>query len=321
MRSKKQILPIFIIDETDNGAEESLVTYAYDGRGNLVSETVSDGINGNITKSFTYNNAGLLTNSVIKIGNSVKQNISYEYTGMGQVKAVYESGTLVAAYEYDVLGRQVRAVKANGVTETVKYNAAGLVVSVKNVREKSTTNPSMTVSEYKYTYYYDGNQRTKVDGSGVTSYEYDGLGRLVTAVLPDGTVQEYEFDANGNRTNLTVTDGNNVSVTTYSYDANDRLISEVHDSETTVYAYDFNGNMLSKSDGSVTVPSVTVQEFDLLNRMVSWTDGTNSAVYTYNTGTLRKMLLIQELMQCMIHSRGLLVLDLNYPVQCSCQVV
>ena len=250
-----------------------VITYTYNGRGNRLTET-----RGNTVKTYTYNNIGSLTNSVIKIGNVVQQNVSYEYNNIGRITKVFEDNSLVTSYSYDIFGRQIKAVNANGTVQTTRYNTAGLVVNVKNTVGKAT------ISEYTYTYYYDGNQRTKKEFAGTTYYLYDGLNRLTTAILPDGTVQEYEFDDNSNRTSLTVTQGGSTSITTYTYDKNDRLTSETADGITTVYAYDFNGNMLSKSGGTVYV----VQVFDLLNRMTSWTNGVSTAVYDYNPDNMRR---------------------------------
>jgi len=110
------------------------------------------------------------------------------------------------------------------------------------------------------------------------------LRRLEQAVLADGTVQNYSFDGNGNRNQMSVTKNNVTAVTDYAYDLNDRLISETVDNISTRYTYDGNGNMLGKSDGTKTV----TQEFDLLNRMTSYSDGTVTATYTYYPDNMRR---------------------------------
>ena len=55
----------------------------------------------------------------------------------------------------------------------------------------------------------------------------------------------------------------NVEQTTYTYDKNDRLLTESIGDDTVTYTYDDNGNMLEKSEG-------TEQTFDLLGRMSSY---------------------------------------------------
>jgi len=253
-----------------------LIIYTYNGRGNRLSETCvkAGGFGGIEAKTFTYNNAGSLKSSKIELSGVVQQNVSYAYNNMNQVAEVYENSVLIAIYSYDELGRKSTVQKTNNTTETTNYNSAGLVTAVKN------TNGNSTISEYDYTYYFDGNQRTKTEVAGVTTYTYDGLNRLKTATLHDGTVQEYEFDANGNRTKLTITNDTEISETTYTYDANDRLTSQTENGIITDYTYDNNGNMLTKTG--------VVQTFDLLNRMTSWTDGTKTALYTYNPDNMRR---------------------------------
>jgi RHS repeat-associated protein len=204
--------------------------------------------------------------------------VNYEYNNIGRIARVYEGSELLTSYFYDALGRQIRAENANGITQRTAYNRAGLVTSVRNLRGNET------ISSYTYTYNYDGNQRTKTELAGTTAYFYDGLNRLETAVLHCGTVQNYEFDENSNRTKLTVIQDDETSITTYAYDANDRITSRNIDGITEHFTYDRNGNMLSRSGGTVTV----IQTFDLLNRMRTWTNGVSTAVYDYNPDNMRR---------------------------------
>ena len=253
--------------------------YDYDGSGNKTRE-----YGGNTTKIFSYNNSGLLTETNIYYGRTKYQRALYTYNESGQVVKVsegYRDSTLintVSEYQYDVLGRRILAVNANGTSEKTEYNAAGLITRLTNY-----SGPNV-ISKYEYTYYYDGNQRTKIDESGKTSYVYDDLGRLTEAQLADGTLQNYTFDSNGNRKTMTVTKDGASSITEYAYDLNDRLITEIKDGATTSYSYDNNGNMLGKSDGT----SVVTQTFDLLNRMTSFSDGETTATYTYNPDNMRR---------------------------------
>ena len=82
-----------------------------------------------------------------------------------------------------------------------------------------------------------------------TTYTYDALNRLtrefITEPLGAATQVDYGYDAVGNRLSKTV-DG--LLTVNYAYDANDRLLSE----GSTTYSYDANGNTLSKNDGSLT---------------------------------------------------------------------
>ena len=164
-----------------------------------------------------------------------------------------ENGTLKASYGYDQNGNRSTLVYANGITTTYAYNNANLVTSLQN--KKGST----ILSSYAYTYYLDGNQAAKADHAGkVTSYLYDGLGRLTkeTETSPTGSWSKaYTFDATGNRATLTyAVNGTTESVTSYTYDANNRMLRESKTDGTAGnaaqdgfdYGYDNNGNQISK---------------------------------------------------------------------------
>jgi len=106
------------------------------------------------------------------------------------------------------------------------------------------------VNRYQYTLGAAGNRTRIVEHTGRTvDYSYDALYRLtrefITEPLGATTQVDYGYDAVGNRLSKTV-DG--LLTINYAYDANDRLLSE----GSTTYSYDANGNTLSKNDGSLT---------------------------------------------------------------------
>ena len=71
------------------------------------------------------------------------------------------------------------------------------------------------------------------------------------------------------------------SVTDYSYDANNRMISISNGGYTKTYTYDTNGNMLSSSDGKT-------YTYDVQNRLISFANGTaQDASYYYYADGLR----------------------------------
>ena len=80
------------------------------------------------------------------------------------------------------------------------------------------------LSSYVYTYMLDGNQERKIDNTGkVTTYTYDGLGRLTGESVTGSSAVTYEYDDSNNRSKMIV---QGVSVTAYIYDRNNRLIAE-----------------------------------------------------------------------------------------------
>ncbi len=92
-----------------------------------------------------------------------------------------------------------------------------------------------------YTYRSTGLLASETRPNGVnTAYTYDTASRL-TGVSGIG----YTLDANGNRTQMTDGEG----MTTYSYDALDRLMQAAYPTSTVTYTLDSVGNRLS--DGMV----------------------------------------------------------------------
>jgi RHS repeat-associated protein len=105
----------------------------------------------------------------------------------------------------------------------------------------------------------------------VTVYVYDSLNRLTSATYSTGEVFEYAYDAVGNRTAMTTTEG----TTTYEYDAANRLTSVGG----VTYTWDARGNLVS--DGTFTYT------YNAAGRMVQAQSITGTLVYTYNADGLR----------------------------------
>ncbi len=159
------------------------------------------------------------------------------------VTAVTADG-VETTYTYDANGN--RASQTTGaVTTTYTYNKANLVTGMVNIL-LNADGEDVVISEFAYTYYADGNQRTKTEtllgGDPVTTtYTYDGLGRLTGKTKGEDSIT-YTYDANGNRVGM----NRNGTVTTYAYDANNRLLSETVGDTVTTYTYDAFGNLTSQ---------------------------------------------------------------------------
>ncbi|MEM1280762.1 MAG: hypothetical protein AAGG53_12265, partial [Cyanobacteria bacterium P01_H01_bin.152] len=103
--------------------------------------------------------------------------------------------------------------------------------------------------DVSYTYTANGLIESITDGRGTTRYEYDVQNRLLSRTdpdgpyLPSGATIEYTYDEAGNRTAVTTPNGtisytfdavgNRLTkddsvegLTTYTYDQNDRLLTE-----------------------------------------------------------------------------------------------
>ena len=127
----------------------------------------------------------------------------------------------------------------------------------------------------EYTYDAAGNQTSKTEtvantARGTTTYQYDALNRLETVTEPGGKTTEYTYDAAGNRTSENVTEASITTITSYTYNAQNRMMSVTQNGATVSYAYDYNGNMLYND--------VELSHYDMFNRMIY----AAGATYAYN---------------------------------------
>ncbi len=174
------------------------------------------------------------------------------------------------------------------------YDAAGELTSVDQGVMSSVPRTIST------TYNQDGLASTVTDANGhVSTYAYDGLGRVVSLTYPDSTYQGYSYDAAGNVTTLRQRDGtttigfsydalNRLSgktpsdggAVTYVYDNLGRLKSAATSSQTVSYSYDALGDQLTETEPLGTMTS----GYDGAGRRTSlqWPDGFQVA-YDYDT--------------------------------------
>ncbi|MGV1038026.1 MAG: RHS repeat protein, partial [Candidatus Nanopelagicales bacterium] len=182
-------------------------------------------------------------------------------------------GQVTQVTAYDLNGNPLTIVDPNGVTTTLTYD----------LRQRLT---SRTV------------------GSELTSYQYDGVGQLLKATLPDGRYTAYTWDAAhrltdisdalgntlhytldpmGNRTKDEVKDpaGQLAQTRQHVYDALSRLAQDIGaQNQITAYEYDANGNRTKVTDP---LAHSTVSTYDALNRLIQLTDpGTGLTRFAYD---------------------------------------
>ena len=154
-------------------------------------------------------------------------------------------------------------VLPNGVIEDYVYDSMNRLDKLVEYAPDGTPNDlsnNPKIAEYDYTVRADGRRTDLLErfftSGGVTensyTWSYDALNRLTSETI-DSTNNSLDrkttwtFDLTGNRLNQILDEGNNGSieaVTSYTYDDNDRLISETldktgtADDTTTFYGYD-----------------------------------------------------------------------------------
>ncbi len=194
------------------------------------------------------------------------------------------SSTIIAKYAYDANGNRTMTNYLSPATcMGYKYNDANMVITVDNRFDR----PVSVISSFAYDYYLDGNQKSKTDKDGkVTSYAYDGMGRLIQESEQDGKTIAYTYDRFSNRATMTVSGTENYSVV-YTYSMGNQLVSEVRtegsDTNTTTYTYDANGSQLTKTS----VDSTETRVYNGLNQLVMVSENGTPANFQYRPDGLR----------------------------------
>ncbi len=221
----------------------------------------------------------------------------------------------VASFTYNGNHRPLTYTDYAGQTYTMTYNAFGELTSVKRPDGVTTnytydgrgflTNLAIAGTQYQETYTYDGANRlatwTSTDGYTL-SFRYDNLDRLIEITYPDGSADQVVFK----RLDVVAAQDRMGRVTTYDYDAADRLMSMTDPlGRTTTYSWcgcgalsqvaDPRGNLTTwMLDGlnrvvgkQVNGQTVALYNFDSAGRLVRRTDGLNQVTsYSYTIDNL-----------------------------------
>jgi len=212
-----------------NAAES--VAYTYDGFLPLTA-THSGAVNGSI--SWAYNN-DLRVSSETVSGSA----ISFGYDNDGLLTS---GGALTLVR--DPASGMVSRIDTGTVRESVTYDAFGQVATVST---RFGTQPVLL--SFAYVRDAAGRILRTTETAGVSQfvrgYEYDARGQLIR--VTDGTIPlaEYDYDANGNRTERRALGG---LVATATVDGDDRLLTY----DGTTYTYTNSGELRSKTTGGVT---------------------------------------------------------------------
>jgi YD repeat-containing protein len=160
----------------------------------------------------------------------------------------------------------------NGTRQDRRYDELNRLTFLEDV------GPAGVIASTTYTLGATGRRDAVRDHTGRrVDYSYDALDRLTLeqitdAILGDRTI-DYMYDAVGNR--LSRNDsapGSGLAL--YSYDANDRLLTETVAGQLAQYTYDNNGNTLSRTSAADRL----LYNWDFDNRLASAdTDGNGTA--------------------------------------------
>jgi len=248
-----------VVARIDPAGRETRTEYDDLGRQVAVIQNYEDGVyepdepDRDVRSETVYNGLGQVEAQVAVADERITTTYTYDDVGRLVTTTNALSGTTTTVY--DVLGRRVETIDAEGHSTTYAYDAAGRLVTTTNALSATVTT----------TYDALGRRVATTDGLGHTTvYTYDGAGRLIAQADPLGGVTAYGYDALGQRT--VITDANGVAV--YSvYDTAGRLV-ETRDAldNTTQYGYDALGRRTVITNG---LGIATRYEVDALGRLAA----------------------------------------------------
>ena len=192
-------------------------TYTYALRGRLDTETKA---NGDVL-SYTYDPAGNRTSVTTPAGTTF-----YAFDALNRLATVTDPDGGVTTYTYDTVGNRASVAYPNGTVAEYTYDSLNRLTNLLNRKAGGEV-----ISSYAYTLGPTGNRTRVVENTGRTvDYAYDPLYRLTQEGINDPTTGlmtiAYTYDKVGNRLLKTATAGASHTDTAYTYNDNDRLLTE-----------------------------------------------------------------------------------------------
>ncbi|MCD1260165.1 S8 family serine peptidase [Paenibacillus athensensis] len=281
-------------------------SYTYDFAGNLLTST--DG--NQKTTNYSYDVLGRL--SAVK--DAMSQTTSYTYSLANKLTQVRYADGNTLQKQYDEAGRLIKSIDAAGQIDTYFYDAnSNLTQHVDRKGQVQTntynnrnllTGSQLGAETITYSYDAAGRRLTMKDATGTTTYAYDPVTKRASSVtFPDGKSIAYQFDTQGNRTQMTDPFGN---TTVYGYDTRNRLtgvgssvgnwdaaytykkndlLAGVQQANGMNWTYGYDGanlvNLMQRK-GSSTVVNSFSYGYDNNFNQTSKTENGTSSTYTYD---------------------------------------
>lgn len=213
-----------MVSKTDPLNDQTQYTYDNDGRLLQILDPAG------AKTGYTYDDAGNL-----KTRTDADTHVTqYAYTDADQLHTVTDPLNRVTTYDYDPDGNRTSTVDARNITTTVTIDPRELTTGI----AYSDGTPSVT-----YGYDATGTRVTIADGTGTRTVAHDDAGRItgVTGAV-GGSGFAYGYDPAGLITSRTYPDGEK---TTYTYDNDGNMQTQVADGATVTYGYDAARNLTS----------------------------------------------------------------------------
>lgn len=240
----------------------SSMSYAYDGKDNLITVTDKAGR----TVTYTYDDEHNLIDIIDPSGIAIARN---EYDEDGRLIAVTDADGNRMEYEHDIDGKTEIVRDKLGNTTVYTYDDNGNVLQTVDALGNKTTN----------TYDENNNLLTSKDAMGnVTEYSYDEKDNLVKKTGYNGKTTVFSYNDNNQVNSVSVLDTTKISIN-YDENGNAKSLTDAN-GNSTIYEYENNGNVKSISDELGLYKSYTYNED---GRLISIVDGNGNIInYTYD---------------------------------------
>ena len=212
----------FAYDNDDLLTQAGALTLTRDPSNGLVRATSITAGAGTVTDASDYTSFGELQHYVAKYNGTPFFEQTYSRDTLGRISSITETQTLAPApptttvkfYKYDTAGRLWRVCPDDACTTITSeylydpngnrlagsFNQSGtLTAAVYDDQDRLISTQSSILGPQSYTYTANGEEQTKTDASGQTTYTYDALGNLRQVLLPDGTLIDYVVDGRNRR--------------------------------------------------------------------------------------------------------------------------
>lgn len=158
-----------------------------------------------------------------------------------QVTELVDGNGGTSRFSYDRLGQRVGETDPLGRTTVIDYDALG--------RTTRVTDREGTVTSYEYN--PQGDVVRQVSGGEVSTFAFDGAGRMVRARNVDASV-DIDYDAGDQVVRLATTleSSSESFAVNYQYDAAGRRASQTYAGTSDTYAYDANGRLVTLTSSS-----------------------------------------------------------------------
>jgi YD repeat-containing protein len=235
--------------------------------------------------TLTYNTKGLvLTIDGPLIGKDDITTFAYDDDSADLLTVIRPLIGATGFSDYNTAGQVGRVKDVNGQSKEFTYDGRGRITATIHQADNSRKTISYNLS---------GSVAVNTDEDGVSRYfDYDGVtGRLIRRSDMEGNYITYQYDAQGNRIEMSKydVDDNRNSRKRWSYQQPDipgKLWKEIKaDGTIKEYGYDFEGNIAAVTDFE---GHPTFYEYDTLNRLVKVVQpGNGTTSYDYdNHGNL-----------------------------------